>query len=528
MSLQNYFKVLPSQIVVKKDEEIGNIFEAVFNKYNVDSVLKTDYKFDVELIDRCINELKFGKAAGCDDIVAEHLKNAHPIICIVLNKLFNLCMEYEYVPSDFGIGLIIPIPKTTNSANCHKLDNFRGITISPVISKIFEQCLFSMFADYLTSSANQFGFKKGKGTRDAIFAVNESVSYYVNNCSTVNICTIDISKAFDKINHKALFIKLIKRKTPMCFVKILVNWYSKCFCRVRWESALSEVICLKNSIRQGGILSPFLFAVYVDDALLKLVNSGLGCSFYGINFGAIMYADDILLLAGSRTNLQELISMAEQLFDDVNLKFNVRKCNTMKIGEKCNSECTNLKLSNGDISWQREIKYLGVMFIQAPTVKVNLHPNKVKFYQAFNGIYAKLGSSCNVDTIVHLLKSNCLSALLYDLESVNMNKTDLNNLQFPVSRAFIKIFHIRETISINWCMYYMHMLPVEYMLDARRFKYLKKMSKSNCYVMQHLFNNSTNAMTDNICRKYDLQCDISHDKLLFTMWDKFYHSLVTI
>ena len=480
---------------------------------------------DVCMVEKNITELKTGKAAGSDELVAEHLKNAHPIISVVLNKLFNIFIENVYVPSDFGMGLIIPIPKCGNSANCHKIDNFRGITISPVISKVFEHCLYSLFADYLKSSANQFGFKKGKGTRDAIFAVSESVGLYVNNGSTVNICSLDISKAFDKINHNVLFLKLMKRNTPICFINILVNWYSKCFCQVKWESALSNILFLHNGIRQGGILSPFLFALYVDDVLITLVNSGLGLNFYGINLGAIMYADDILLLAGSILNLQKLIVIAEHCFDEINLKINIKKCFATRIGSKCKAECANLELLNDDIPWKSEIKYLGIMFRQASTLKVNLHSNKVKFFQAFNSIYAKLGKACNVDTIVHLLKSNCLSTLLFNLESINLSKSDINNLKFPVSRAFVKIFHIKETVSINWCQYYMHVMPIDFMLDARKLKFVRKMSNSKCYIMQILFSKSANDILVNICNKYGLSAKVSQGKFLFTLWEKFYNLL---
>ena len=163
---------------------------------------------------------------------------------------------------------------------------------------------------------------------------------------------------------------------------------------------MSIIFHLKHGIRQGGILSPILFAVYVDDALVALVNSGLGCNFFGLNFGAVMYADDILLMAGSIQNLQKLISIAEQCFTDINLKFNVNKCATMRIGKRCKLHCGHLLTLDGEIPWVSEIKYLGVIFGQAPSFRLNLHSNKVKFFSAFNNIYAKLGSFSSVDTIV--------------------------------------------------------------------------------------------------------------------------------
>ena len=109
-----------------------------------------------------------------------------------------------------------------------------------------------------------------------------------------------------------------------------------------------------------------------------------------------------------------------------------------------------------------------------------------------------------------------------------MNKSDINNVKFPVSRAFVKIFHVKTTSSINWCQYYMNVLPIDYMLDARRFKYFSKMSKSKCFTMQHLFCKSANTMSVNICRKYNLQADCTYGKLIYTLWEHFRNSLIDL
>jgi hypothetical protein len=238
-----------------------------------------------------------------------------------------------------------------------------------------------------------------------------------------------------------------------------------------------------------------------------------------------MYADDILLIAGSIVNLQKMIVIAEQCFADINLTFNRKKCVAMRIGHRCKVACEHLVMSKGEIPWNSEMRYLGISFGQASSFKLNLHSNKVKFFQGFNSIYAKLGSSNSVDTIVHLMKSNCLSALLYNLESINLSKTDINNLKFPIFRAFMKIFHTDDKESINWCQYYMHMLPIEFLLDARKLKYYRKMSKSDCYVMQHLYVNSVSILMNNLFRTYGVTENISHNKFLHILWSRFYANL---
>ena len=106
---------------------------------------------------------------------------------ISLLKL-NLCI-LPYCNFVFKLSLI----------NSMTYDDFRGITISPVISKIFEHCMMNGFQVFLSSGDNQFGFKKGLGCRNAIFTARNIVDQYIKGGNTANLCAIDLSKAFDKI-----------------------------------------------------------------------------------------------------------------------------------------------------------------------------------------------------------------------------------------------------------------------------------------------------------------------------------------
>ena len=101
-----------------------------------------------------------------------------------------------------------------------------------------------------------------------------------------------------------------------------------------------------------------------------------------------------------------------------------------------------------------------------------MHHNKVNFFKSFNNLYGKLGSSFSVESIVHLMKVNCLSAMLYNLESVVLNTSDVNKLEFSLGRAFVKIYRIRDSNSLNWCKYYMNQLPIEMLLDLKRIMFM--------------------------------------------------------
>jgi Reverse transcriptase (RNA-dependent DNA polymerase) len=92
-----------------------------------------------------------------------------------------------------------------------RCSDFRGIAISSVISKVFEYCLLAKFSCYLQTDLRQVGFKKNSGCSNAIYTARQIVNYFIKGNCTASLCALDISKAFDKVNHHALFTKLMER-----------------------------------------------------------------------------------------------------------------------------------------------------------------------------------------------------------------------------------------------------------------------------------------------------------------------------
>jgi len=140
------------------------------------------------------------------------------------------------------------------------VEDFRGISISPVISKVFEHCILERYQKFFMSSDNQFGFKKKSSCSHAIYSLRCVVDYYVKNGSTVNICALDLSKAFDKMNHHALFIRLMQRHVPLNVLCILENWFSICATCVKWGSTFSWFFTL--SCGRGSFVSVSFCDIY--------------------------------------------------------------------------------------------------------------------------------------------------------------------------------------------------------------------------------------------------------------------------
>ena len=192
--------------------------------------------FDVDLISNVILDLEHGKAAELDDLSAEHLVYAHPSVVIILSKLFELVVKHNVVPDGFRCNYIIPLPKINVRSKRLTCNDFRGIAIAPVILKIFEHCFLKRFSNYLVSSDNQFGFKKHLGCNHAVYTTRKIVNNIVKCDGTASLYSIDLSKAFDKVNHHALFIKLMQRQLPVQLLDLIENLLSNCSSTVRWLS----------------------------------------------------------------------------------------------------------------------------------------------------------------------------------------------------------------------------------------------------------------------------------------------------
>ena len=208
----------------------------------------------MEQVNNAIEKFKFGKSPSSDKWTAEHIRHSHPIIVFLLSKLFNLMLLFEYIRDGFGLSIMTPIPKS--QSNHDKAQNYRGTSVSPIISKFFEHCLLEIFSKYLKTSDMKFVFKAKSGCNKALYTVRKTLDYFIGRQSTVNICALDMARAFDKMNKHALFTKLMNNKCPLTLINILDCWYDKSFACIKWGDTLSDIYNFQSLslIACGGVV----------------------------------------------------------------------------------------------------------------------------------------------------------------------------------------------------------------------------------------------------------------------------------
>ena len=146
-----------------------------------------------------------------------------------------MCILHGYIPKPCINTIIVPILKNKNG-NHQDCDNYIPIAIAKVVSKLFEQVILINIKNFLDTTDNQFGFKTkhSRPTDMCVFLLKQAISYYITRGSPIFCVFLEASKTFDRVNHYFLFQKLIVRNVPMCFVRLLVYWYTQQSMQIRW------------------------------------------------------------------------------------------------------------------------------------------------------------------------------------------------------------------------------------------------------------------------------------------------------
>ena len=338
-------------------DELGNLINA-----SVSPSTLFDLCVTAGDVGRALVKLKLGKS-DCDFLSSDHLRYASAVIATPLAAYFTSILRHGYMPNVLRDCVVIPIPKGLKDPSCSS--NYRGIAIASTLSKVLEGVILHKYSEFFTSSDLQFGFKSGYSTTMCTGLIKTTISHYINRHSVVYGCFLDASKAFDLVDHKLLFSYLYDRGLPPTVIRFLMFWYKHQSMCIRWNGAVSEPFCVSNGVRQGGVLSPVLFSVYINGLLCTLQESGVGCHL-GCDFvGGVCYADDIALLAPSPSALRMMLSICEEFALTHGLKFNAAKTQLIRFSQHPHSQCDELFLFCGSkLSFTKEVTHLGHILTQ--------------------------------------------------------------------------------------------------------------------------------------------------------------------
>ena len=161
-----------------------------------------------------------------------------------------------------SISTVIPIPKGRH-ANITISSNYRCISLCSIYAKVYDLVFINKFYDHLVTSDLQFAFKRNHSTAMCTMVLKETLAYYSADGCTALSTFLDATKAFDRVSYSKLFRLLLHRNIPSLHLRFLLNMYTNSGAHVRWNGVLSKSFAVLNGVKQGGIVSPVLFCIYI-------------------------------------------------------------------------------------------------------------------------------------------------------------------------------------------------------------------------------------------------------------------------
>ena len=398
---------------------------------------------EMEEIQTAIESMAYNKAAGCDNITAEMMKAMEEEHLDYLLKLFNKIWDTMQVPEDWKKGVIVKIPKKGNLSDCN---NWRGITLLSVVSKVFSKVLLNRIRAGVDRRLReeQAGFRPGRSCLDQIFTLRMILEEYVEKQQEIHINFIDFKKAFDSLHRDSLWHILECYGIPACIVVIIEDMYANNQCAVRTDDGLSEWFDIQTGVKQGCILSPLLFGIAIDFVMRKCTNGKTGIPWLnGTHLEDLDFADDIALMSTSTEAMQRKTDQLASMAGRVGLQISFDKTKVMK---SPGSNGDRVQLEGKAIEEVDHFTYLGSCIDREGNTRKEVNSRIAKAAAAFRGLN-KIWTSkvISMKTKLRLYNSNVLSVLTYGAESWRMTKETERRLDSFENKCLRKIMGIKWT-----------------------------------------------------------------------------------
>ena len=288
-----------------------------------------DYLITELEIRTAAKKLKNNKSPFSDKIKNEMIKSSLNQLMPVYLKLFNAVLSSGTMPQTWCGGLITPIFK---SGTKNDPSNYRGICISSCLGKLFCSILNQRLLEHVQSldilHKSQIGFLANNRTADHVLTLRTLIDKYVNCHQTkVYACFVDFRKAFDSVWHDGLLYKLLKINIRGNFYNVIKSLYSNSTSSVRIGNSQTRSFQYARGVRQGCILSPLLFNLYVNDLAFSF-NNILSDPFVlpnGTKLNSLFYADDLIISSRSKVGLQNCLNELSSYCNSWMLRINPPK-----------------------------------------------------------------------------------------------------------------------------------------------------------------------------------------------------------
>ena len=335
-----------------------------------------------------LERMGIGKATGIDNMPAEFLRSAmreerfigddgkprvvrQYLLADALTSLFNKVLTGTY-PTHWSIGAIAPVPKPKGDANV--MDDYRGITVGSAISKLYALVIMQRMDAWAEingyRASTQFGFRRDMGTTHGVFMLRHIIDKYASAKKPVFTAFIDFRKAYDRVDRNLLWRCLERLGMHGDCLKSLKEMYADVQVQVRVNGKRGHAFTSDVGVKQGDPLSPLLFGLFIDRCAEFIDTRCLGVQVGGQRVKVMLYADDLVIVAESKDDLQSALHALGDFCEATSMKVNVDKSEVVVFNRRfwtCGQQVRGRWIyQEVHLPVSDSFVYLGVKFSDAP------------------------------------------------------------------------------------------------------------------------------------------------------------------
>lgn len=417
-------------------QSIANTFaarySAIYNRVHSDS----DPNFNIspescaeifvtdETVRSALKRMKPGKCDN-DRILSDYLIWAGDDFIHQFARFLTACFRHGHFPNIIGNAVLCPIPKKGKDAQSS--EGYRSIALASQLSKLVEYVVLSKYGSCLVTSDLQFAYKPKTGTTACTALYKATIEHFSENGTPIFSALLDMSKAFDLIPHRKLVDVLKTRGLHENMQRFFYAWYRSQRLSVRYGApgTLSDDFGVSNGVRQGGVVSPIFFTIYMDILLDLLKAEGAGCYVANVYVGALCYADDLTLIAPSLSALRRMLKICEDFGRDYGMTFNAGKTQLIFFGKSVLSKSRRgeVYFCGSKLEWVESVLHLGVRLCSNLSETADIARISNKFHMVVHTMlsqfpYLKPDMKTN---LFRTLAGDLYGAILWRLTRTNLN-----------------------------------------------------------------------------------------------------------
>ena len=411
-----------------------------------------------EDIANAINLLSSSPSSSIDDITALMIKSAKTELIKILKFLFNLSINKRKFPACWKVSKVTPLFKAGNASD---VNNYRPISIIPTVGKLFERIIHTQSSTYLKNydllTDSQSGFRPGHSTGTALMEFLDHIYRGIDEGGAGGALFVDLSKAFDSIDHTIMIDKLKKLGFRQSALTWFDSYLSNRYQITKVNNTLSNPMLNECGVPQGSILGPLLFICYINDLPQHLSHTSV--SIYADDTAILSIGND---LAEIETRIQNDMTTLSAWFDANKLNLNKSKSKTMLFTSNRNrlKDCNlNITVNGTALEPVKTFKYLGVEL--DATLSFESHINRVcaKVSQR-TGLLWRIRSFINTSLAKDIYTSLIEPHFLYlDYIYDGCSKASSDRLQITQNNALRAVLRaepryptteLHEKTGVNW------------------------------------------------------------------------------